>query len=174
MIIAQLGGISQKLRNYFLKRYLARCKLVNSLAFFQWRAKREERNPDVAMLRQVFSDKVDFMIRTLESSIATRKQMLEEAKATMDEQKKLKKNILSLAASSLTNQKTIKMADLEMREQTVDKRVFCATNIDKSHYIDAFDMIGWTDPSQPNPQKTLKWLRSLDFDTLVYPVEVMN
>ena len=35
-------------------------------------------------------------------------------------------------------------------------------------------MIGWTDPNQPNPQKPLRWLRSLTHDKYMYPEETWN
>ena len=36
-IIGQLSAINVETRDKFLSRYLARCKLLNALAFFQWR-----------------------------------------------------------------------------------------------------------------------------------------
>ena len=36
-LIGQLNGINIETRDKFLMRYLARCKLLNALAFFQWR-----------------------------------------------------------------------------------------------------------------------------------------
>ena len=36
-IISALSGIRPKYRDHFLIRYIARCKLANALAFFQWR-----------------------------------------------------------------------------------------------------------------------------------------
>ena len=30
-------------------------------------------------------------------------------------------------------------------------------------------MIGWTDPDKPNPQKAIKWLKSLTHDSFIYP-----
>lgn len=36
-LIGQLSGINIETRDKFLSRYLARCKLLNALAFFQWR-----------------------------------------------------------------------------------------------------------------------------------------
>ena len=35
-------------------------------------------------------------------------------------------------------------------------------------------MLGWTDPSQPNPQKPLKWLKSLNIEVSVYPSECFS
>ena len=40
--------------------------------------------------------------------------------------------------------------------------------------INNFDMIGWTDPVNPNPNKTVKWLKSLTHDNYVYPQSGFN
>ena len=67
------------MRDYLLRKYLIRCKLYHSLAFFRWRAayaecesedKKEERQHE---LREIFENKVSFMKEHLEKAVAYRK-----------------------------------------------------------------------------------------------------
>ena len=42
------------------------------------------------------------------------------------------------------------------------------------HKIGSFEFIGLSDPSAVNPTKSLKWLKSLHHDVLIYPEEVYD
>ena len=58
--ITKLSMITKKqkmLRNSLLKRWITRCKITHSLAFFQWRAEYEPR-ANRAELEEVFEDKI--------------------------------------------------------------------------------------------------------------------
>ena len=35
-------------------------------------------------------------------------------------------------------------------------------------------MIGWADPVNPNPKQAIKWLKSLQHDTYVYPENIFD
>ena len=78
-IVAQLYNIDNNLRDYLLKKYLIRCKLYHSLAFFRWRyangeyENEEERQKNREVLKEIFDCKVDFLKAHLEKSIAYRK-----------------------------------------------------------------------------------------------------
>ena len=50
-------NIDKKLRDALLKRWITRCKITHSLAFFQWRAKYEPRANQEELI-EVFEDKV--------------------------------------------------------------------------------------------------------------------
>ena len=56
-----------------------------------------------------------------------------------------------------------------MMPQKKDRSLFSEIPIDKNHKIESFDMIGMTDPVNSKIEKTIKWLRSLDIETKVYP-----
>ena len=72
-------NIDNRLRDYLLKKYLIRCKLYHSLAFFQWRythaeAETEElREERGEILKEIFDGKVAFMKEHLEKAIAYKK-----------------------------------------------------------------------------------------------------
>ena len=51
-----------------------------------------------------------------------------------------------------------------MPEQQKDKSLFSSIPLDTKHKVTSFDMIGWTDPVNPNPKKTIMWLKSLTHD----------
>jgi len=46
--------------------------------------------------------------------------------------------------------------------------------LDVKHTISSFECIGLSDPSEKNPTKPLKWLRSLHHDVLIYPEDVYD
>ena len=56
-----------------------------------------------------------------------------------------------------------------MREQKKDKTLFSSIPMNKNHKVESFDMIGMTEPVNGKPDKALKWLRSLNSETRVYP-----
>lgn len=58
--------------------------------------------------------------------------------------------------------KTVEL--LEMHEQKKDSTLFSSIPIDKKNLVENLNMIGWTHPDQPNPQKALNWLKSLQHD----------
>ena len=45
--------------------------------------------------------------------------------------------------------------------------------MDKENRVKSFEMIGWTDPSQADSRKAVKWLKDLTFDKNVYPDHLM-
>ena len=55
--IQKIYLIDKKLRDTLLKRWITRCKITHSLAFFQWRAKYEPR-ANIDELEEVFEDKI--------------------------------------------------------------------------------------------------------------------
>ena len=59
--IHKLDTIDKKLRDILLKRWILRCKITHSLAFFQWRVANEP-NCHVDMCIQLFEDRI---VRTL-------------------------------------------------------------------------------------------------------------
>ena len=61
-----------------------------------------------------------------------------------------------------------------MPEQKKDKSMFSSIPVDTKHKVTSFDMIGWTDPDKPNPQKTIKWLKSLTHETFIYPMTTFD
>jgi hypothetical protein len=64
-----------------LHRYLARCKMVNALAFFQWRCRTLEDPAAVARNKEIFYSRVDYLIRSLEDVVKKKKQtVVEESK----------------------------------------------------------------------------------------------
>ena len=52
--------------------------------------------------------------------------------------------------------KTVEL--VEMPEQKKDSTLFSSIPIDKKNLIENFNMIGWTNPDQPNAPKALAWL----------------
>ena len=58
-----------------------------------------------------------------------------------------------------------------IHEQKNDTTLFSSIQVDTKNKITSFEMLGWTDPNQSNPQKPLKWLKSLSIDVNVYPSE---
>ena len=46
--------------------------------------------------------------------------------------------------------------------------------MDKENRVFSFDSIGWTDPKDATPGKTLKWFHSLNFEKDVYPNNLIN
>ena len=54
-------------------------------------------------------------------------------------------------------------------EQKKDRSLFTSIPVDKKNKISSFEMIGWTDPTQPVNTKAIKWLKSLTHDKFIYP-----
>ena len=70
--ITALSTINKTLRDSLLKRYITRCKITHSLAFFQWRAKHVPRaNRDE--LVEVFEEKIQKTIQFIEEATKKRK-----------------------------------------------------------------------------------------------------
>ena len=63
--IHKLHTIDKRLRDNLLKRWITRCKITHSLAFFQWRAEYEPR-VNKGDLVEVFEDKINMVIINLE------------------------------------------------------------------------------------------------------------
>ena len=61
-----------------------------------------------------------------------------------------------------------------MHEQKKDSSLFTSIPLNTKNHINSFEMIGWTDPSQPNPNKARTWLRSLSHENFVYPEELFD
>ena len=70
--ITALSTINKTLRDSLLKRYITRCKITHSLAFFQWRAKHVPR-ADRDELVEVFEEKVQKTIQFIEEATKKRK-----------------------------------------------------------------------------------------------------
>ena len=66
--------IDKKLRDTLLKRWITRCKITHSLAFFQWRAKYEPK-ANRAELIEVFKDKKAKVIESIEEVSKKQKQL---------------------------------------------------------------------------------------------------
>ena len=68
-IIRLLTAIDRDVRDSFLTRYLARCKLTNALAFFQWRCMTlvdTEFEYMIDLNRKVFDDRIKSLINNIE------------------------------------------------------------------------------------------------------------
>ena len=163
----------------FLSRYLARCKLLNALAFFQWRYKIAKDEKSADLNRSVFYSRIESLIRNIEESIKKKKQMAEDAKDA-DKTNANKRKGLTQGNSVVLTDSGHKLQRLEtekmnvMNEQKKDTSLFTNMVIDTKNKIASFEMIGWTDPNQPNPQKPLKWLKSLNIENYVYPEECFD
>ena len=68
-IISALSGIRPKYRDHFLIRYIARCKLANALAFFQWRCLTLEDPEAIERNKEIFYDRVQSLINNLNSAV---------------------------------------------------------------------------------------------------------
>ena len=71
----------------FLSRYLARCKLTNALAFFQWRCMTLVDTDFEYMIdankgpKEMFYFRIECLIRNIEESLVKKKTLLEDLKA---------------------------------------------------------------------------------------------
>ena len=86
-IISALTGIRTPYRDHFLIRYIARCKLANALAFFQWRCLTLEDPESIEKNKEIFYKVVQRLINNINSSLE-KKTILN---ATMRESEKEKK-----------------------------------------------------------------------------------
>ena len=68
-MISALTGIRTGYRDRFLIRYIARCKLANALAFFQWRCLTLEDPEEVEKNKKIFEFRVQSLINNINSSI---------------------------------------------------------------------------------------------------------
>ena len=62
-MISLLGGITQELRDKFLVRYIARCKLISALAFFQWRCMTLEDPDAVERNKEIFYARTEHLTK---------------------------------------------------------------------------------------------------------------
>ena len=92
-IIGDISGINREYRDHFLIRYIARCKLANALAFFQWRCMTVEDPADVEKNKEIFYSRVRALINNITSSIDKRKTLITEKQT-----EKSKKRQATLAA----------------------------------------------------------------------------
>lgn len=51
----------------------------------------------------------------------------------------------------------------------MDRSIFTEVALHTKNRVTSFDFVGLTDPSAPNPNKTLTWLKQLHHDVPVYP-----
>ena len=81
-IIAQLGAIPHDTRDHLLIKYIAQCKLLHALCFFQWRYfKLRDSDPETAEHnKEIFKFRINVMARHAEWSASLRKQIAEESK----------------------------------------------------------------------------------------------
>lgn len=69
----------------------------------------------------------------------------------------------------LTTQET--KDEISLMAQKKDKSLFASIPMNKKHKIDSFEMIGMTDPVNSKPERPIKWLRQLNIESRVYPLE---
>ena len=79
-IIGDISGIDMSVRDAFLTRYLSRCKLTHSLAFFQWRAQTLEDPDEAEKNKKMFYKRIDFILSNLDESLKKKKTIMEETK----------------------------------------------------------------------------------------------
>jgi hypothetical protein len=60
------------------------------------------------------------------------------------------------------------------KHQKLNGSIFASVVVDKKNKIASFDMIGWTDPVNPNPKNATKSIKALTHDTYVYPEELFD
>ena len=146
--------------------------MVNALAFFQWRCRTLEDPAAVARNKEIFYSRVDYLIRSLEDAVKKKKQTVVEESKDGGIRNRQKIPEATNNPRKLMSQDTIEV--LVMQEQKKDRSIFSSVVIETKHKIASFDTIGWTDPSQPNANKTLKWLKSLTHDSYVYPEDLFD
>ena len=76
--IGDISDIKRDYRDHFLIRYIARCKLANALAFFQWRCMTVEDPAEVENNKEIFYSRVRSLINNITSSIEKRKTLFTE------------------------------------------------------------------------------------------------
>lgn len=120
------------------------------------------------------------MVKNIEESIKKKKQLAEDAKdgekSNTNKRKVLSpggSNSITITESGHKLQKMNTEVINVMGEQKRDASIFSVV-VDTKNKISSFEMIGWTDPNQPNPQKPLKWLKSLTIENYVYPQETFD
>ena len=64
-LLEKLGTINEKLALKILYSYLDRCKLINQLAFFQWRATNTDDEYEKIELRKVFDNRKEYLVRIM-------------------------------------------------------------------------------------------------------------
>ena len=72
-IIGQLSAINIETRDKFLSRYLARCKLLNALAFFQWRYYIATSEESAEQNKSIFYSRIENLVKNIEESIKRKK-----------------------------------------------------------------------------------------------------
>ena len=93
-MVGDISDIKREYRDHFLIRYIARCKLANALAFFQWRCMTLEDPAEVERNKVMFDLRVRALINNITSSIEKKKTLFTEKQAT----DKSKKRQATLAA----------------------------------------------------------------------------
>lgn len=76
-----------------------------------------------------------------------------------------------------TVKKHEKKPDEFFQKQKADASVFTRLGqlgMDRTNHIESLDMIGWSDPDAVSSLKAIKWLKSLEFNTNIYPDHIMN
>ena len=61
-----------------------------------------------------------------------------------------------------------------MKDVEKDTSVFADIDLDLKNKISSFEMIGWTDPSNPQINKPMQWLKSLNHDEYLYPKDTYD
>ena len=76
-MVGDISDIKREYRDHFLIRYIARCKLANALAFFQWRCMTLEDPAEVERNKDMFDARVRALINNITSSIEKKKTLWE-------------------------------------------------------------------------------------------------
>ena len=106
------------------------------------------------------------MIRHLEKAYVLKKKVTETFER---EQKKIEKVPSKINRKEIRSLKTDDLSVIT--ELKKDRSLFTSIPLDRKHTISSFEFIGLADPNEKNPIKSLKWLKSLHHDVLIYPAE---
>ena len=80
-MLNMLGSITHTVRDKFLLRYIARCKLINALAFFQWRCQTLEDEDAVERNKEIFYSRIEHLTKHMQAALLKKKTLAEsEAK----------------------------------------------------------------------------------------------
>ena len=79
-LIGQLNDIRHQNKERLLRKYLNRCKFIHALAFFQWRCAFVEDPEGVEKNKSIFYQRIDTLVKHLDSTLKKRKTIIEDAK----------------------------------------------------------------------------------------------
>ena len=178
LAIDQLYHLDTRLRDYILKKFLIRCKLYHSLAFFRWRYNfrqfpcEEDKEEAGVVLRELFADKVEFMKQHLDKANTFRKSITaaadkEASSVVAIEKKKAKIKQDSIHSSEGDD-------GLVMKEADKADNILLKMSVDTKFKVKTFDSVGWSDPTTNTYNKALKYLQLLSFDKALYDKDLLN